>query len=156
MGPHGIKSSSKANSHTNLVRLTSHHIMSSAPKNLSSSSSSSKPPKIPISRNPNPNPNPKPKPRPVTFYREDMAVARASHLTRHQLLRRRAFFLRQLSRCYRDHYWALMEELKIQYKQYYWNFGAMALTSFCHLHILSDSKQKLYKPCDYVIKRFGM
>ena len=31
---------------------------------------------------------------------------------------------------------------------------AMALTSFCHLHILSDSKQQLYKPCDYVIKRF--
>ncbi|KAK1591624.1 hypothetical protein Q3G72_010602 [Acer saccharum] len=29
---------------------------------------------------------------------------------------------------------------------------AMAFTSFCHLHILSDSKQKLYKPCDYVIK----
>uniref|UniRef100_A0A2P2M0X1 KAT8 regulatory NSL complex subunit 2 n=1 Tax=Rhizophora mucronata TaxID=61149 RepID=A0A2P2M0X1_RHIMU len=30
----------------------------------------------------------------------------------------------------------------------------MALTSFCHLHILSDAKQKLYKPCDYIIKRF--
>ncbi|KAG8655485.1 hypothetical protein MANES_04G040400v8 [Manihot esculenta] len=30
---------------------------------------------------------------------------------------------------------------------------AMALTSFCHLHILSDTKQKLYKPCGYVIKR---
>ncbi|KAM7487028.1 hypothetical protein LguiA_003037 [Lonicera macranthoides] len=29
---------------------------------------------------------------------------------------------------------------------------AMALTSFCQLHILSDSKQLLYKPCDYVIK----
>lgn len=29
---------------------------------------------------------------------------------------------------------------------------AMALTSFCHLHILSDSKQKLYKACSYVIK----
>uniref|UniRef100_A0A2P2M0W3 KAT8 regulatory NSL complex subunit 2 n=1 Tax=Rhizophora mucronata TaxID=61149 RepID=A0A2P2M0W3_RHIMU len=29
---------------------------------------------------------------------------------------------------------------------------AMALTSFCHLHILSDAKQKLYKPCDYIIK----
>lgn len=190
--------------------------MSSAPKNLSSSSSSSKPPKIPPSQNPNPNsnPDPKPKPRPITLSQEDMALARASHLTRHQLLRRRAFRLGQLSRCYRDHYWALMEELKIQYKQYYWNFGvspfkeinynnneknviegsgenvnniinnncennntsgnnnnnninnncrclfvgcklkAMALTSFCHLHILSDSKQKLYKPCDYVIKRY--
>lgn len=31
---------------------------------------------------------------------------------------------------------------------------AMALTSFCHLHILSDPKQKLYKPCTYVVKRF--
>lgn len=29
---------------------------------------------------------------------------------------------------------------------------AMALTSFCHLHILSDSRQKLYKACTYVIK----
>ncbi|KAJ6690997.1 DOMAIN PROTEIN putative-RELATED [Salix koriyanagi] len=30
---------------------------------------------------------------------------------------------------------------------------AMALTSFCHLHILSEAKQKLYKPCGYVFKR---
>lgn len=30
----------------------------------------------------------------------------------------------------------------------------MALSSFCHLHILSDSKQKLYKPCNFFIKRF--
>ncbi|KAK4266502.1 hypothetical protein QN277_027409 [Acacia crassicarpa] len=29
---------------------------------------------------------------------------------------------------------------------------AMPLTSFCHLHILSDSRQKLYKACNYVIK----
>ncbi|KAI8537622.1 hypothetical protein RHMOL_Rhmol09G0038400 [Rhododendron molle] len=29
---------------------------------------------------------------------------------------------------------------------------AMALTRFCHLHILSDSKQVLYKPCEYAIK----
>ncbi|XP_052208054.1 uncharacterized protein LOC127811902 [Diospyros lotus] len=29
---------------------------------------------------------------------------------------------------------------------------AMALTRFCHLHILSDPKQVLYKPCEYVIK----
>ncbi|GAV86812.1 zf-C3Hc3H domain-containing protein [Cephalotus follicularis] len=30
---------------------------------------------------------------------------------------------------------------------------AMALTRFCHQHILSDSKQKLYKACSYVVKR---
>ncbi|CAL0320684.1 unnamed protein product [Lupinus luteus] len=29
---------------------------------------------------------------------------------------------------------------------------AMPLTSFCYLHILSDPNQKLYKPCNYVIK----
>ncbi|KAJ8574289.1 hypothetical protein K7X08_026094 [Anisodus acutangulus] len=29
---------------------------------------------------------------------------------------------------------------------------AMALTKFCHMHILSDSKQKLYKACNYAIK----
>lgn len=33
---------------------------------------------------------------------------------------------------------------------------AMALTRFCHPHILSDSKQMLYKGCSFVIKRFGL
>lgn len=31
---------------------------------------------------------------------------------------------------------------------------AMPMTRFCHLHILSDSKQKLYKGCSYVTKRY--
>ena len=30
---------------------------------------------------------------------------------------------------------------------------AMALTRYCHTHILSDSKQSLYKSCTYCIKR---
>ena len=29
---------------------------------------------------------------------------------------------------------------------------ARALTRFCYLHILCDPKQRIYKPCDYVIK----
>ncbi|KAJ4751527.1 INO80 complex subunit D [Rhynchospora pubera] len=29
---------------------------------------------------------------------------------------------------------------------------AMALTKFCHQHILADPKQTLYKPCNFVIK----
>lgn len=29
---------------------------------------------------------------------------------------------------------------------------AMALTSFCYLHILSDPQQNLYKACNYIIK----
>ncbi|KAL4297045.1 hypothetical protein GQ457_12G008200 [Hibiscus cannabinus] len=139
---------------------------------------------------------------------QDVVLARSTHLTREELLKRRLQHLRQLSRCYRHHYWALMEDLKIQYRNYYWKFDispfkqnsiqdlsddapaietspaddnvhvnnttdtniclnfkinqhcsfvgckfkAMALTRFCHLHILSDSNQKLYKACTYVIK----
>ncbi|XVF08375.1 hypothetical protein REPUB_Repub06bG0221200 [Reevesia pubescens] len=186
--------------------------------------SSSKPPKTrnpPITHthidpiNPNPTGAMSPPPNPLTLPSQDLVLSRASHLMRPELLKRRLQHLRQLSRCYRDDYWALMEELKIQYRDYYWKFGvsaykhdhnpgdaeiaadptnnvegsgdnvinnnninynlnnntsgldfknnqrclfvgckfkAMALTSFCHLHILSDSKQKLYKACTYVIK----
>lgn len=31
---------------------------------------------------------------------------------------------------------------------------AMALSKFCLMHILSDSRQKLYKACTFAIKRF--
>jgi hypothetical protein len=31
---------------------------------------------------------------------------------------------------------------------------AMAMTKFCHSHILSDPNQALYKPCTHVMKRF--
>lgn len=33
---------------------------------------------------------------------------------------------------------------------------AMALTRYCHTHILSDSKQTLYKRCSYIIRRYGL
>ncbi|XP_062144453.1 uncharacterized protein LOC133851858 isoform X2 [Alnus glutinosa] len=173
----------------------------------------SKPPKAPFSFNPTIHTDPQdPKPTtsrtttcsPIRPSQQDLALSRASHLTRQELLRRRSHYLKQLAKCYRDHYWAFMEELKIQYREYYWKYGvspfkqelqhhasqrdieagdlegtgennssnnlnmdvtcnqrcvfvgcklkAMPLTSFCHLHILSDSKQKLYKACGYVIK----
>ncbi|KAH7863297.1 hypothetical protein Vadar_015894 [Vaccinium darrowii] len=122
----------------------------------------------------------------------DVYLSASTHLTRQELLARRAHNLRQLTRVYKDHYWAMMEELKGKFKEYVWKHGlspykegggggaddddeergnglevnnttalcafngctlkAMALTKFCHLHILSDSKQVLYKPCEYVIK----
>ncbi|KAJ6728473.1 hypothetical protein OIU74_006512, partial [Salix koriyanagi] len=186
--------------------------------------SSSKPPKnhhstpnTTTTTTPQPNitqdPNPTTNPSPLSPTLKDQVLSRATHITRHELLKRRSYKLKQLSKCFRDHYWALMEELKIQYREYYWKYGvspfkednqkqeqqkqgggvgvlqreneesganievigenntnvsdlksnhrclfvgcklkAMALTSFCHLHILSDAKQKLYKPCGYVIK----
>lgn len=198
--------------------------------------STSKPPRNPSANPPpdppNANPNPIPDSNPISTAAEsnplapspdEVALSRATHLTRPEVLRLRSRRLKQLARCYRDHYWALMEELKVQYREYYWEYGvspyrelpsasekearesnpqeleysgddphnnptpknnfaaagasgkgdadaksnnprcafvgcklkAMALTSFCHLHILSDSKQKLYKPCSYVIKRYS-
>ncbi|KAJ6734293.1 hypothetical protein OIU79_001536 [Salix purpurea] len=189
--------------------------------------SSSKPPKnhhstpnTNTTTTPQPNitqdPSPTTNPSPLSPTLKDQVLSSATHITRHELLKRRSYKLKQLSKCFRDHYWALiMEELKIQYREYYWKYGvspfkedhqkqkpqkqgggvgvlqreneesganievigenntnvsdlksnhrclfvgcklkAMALTSFCHLHILSDAKQKLYKPCGYVIKRF--
>ncbi|KAL4632461.1 hypothetical protein ACB092_04G052600 [Castanea dentata] len=163
--------------------------------------SSSKPPKPP-----NPNTHTDTTNSPIitlTPSQEHLFLTRATHLTRQELLRRRSHYLKQLCKCYRVHFWALMDQLKIQFRQYCWDYGlspflneqqqqhtaefdgerdtqfanlegnevnisssssyqrcafvgcklkSMPLTSFCHLHILSDSKQKLYKPCHYVIK----
>lgn len=133
-------------------------------------------------------------------------------LTRYEVLKRRARRVKQLARIYKDHYWALMEDLRIRYRDYYWEYGkspfqedeetyentnnfsssrhqakvengnanvghaenssnpnksgssrlwciahmcknkAMPLTKFCHMHILFDTEQKLYKPCNYTVK----
>ncbi|XP_031099513.1 INO80 complex subunit D-like [Ipomoea triloba] len=129
---------------------------------------------------------------------EDAVLARSKFLHRMEVLRRRSRRVKQLTRIYRDHYWALMEEVKLKYREYYWEYGkspfledneenniaitgtgenpnpnpnlnsnnpisnkcgiitckskAMALTRFCHAHILSDPNQKLYKACNYVKK----
>nr|GMD16416.1 INO80 complex subunit D-like [Ipomoea batatas] len=127
---------------------------------------------------------------------EDAVLARSKFLHRMEVLRRRSRRVKQLTRIYPDHYWALMEEVKLKYREYYWEYGkspfledneenniaitgtgenpnpnlnsnnpisnkcgiitckskAMALTRFCHAHILSDPNQKLYKACNYVKK----
>ncbi|KAK4436094.1 hypothetical protein Salat_0773100 [Sesamum alatum] len=138
----------------------------------------------------------------------DAALSKSEFLTRPEVINRRARRVKQLARIYRDHYWMLMEELKLKYREYYWEYGksplvddeenekmnsnrgdctgstaenvgngnlginggngnsnvasrcgvhgckakAMALTRFCHMHILSDAKQKLYKACSFSIK----
>lgn len=141
-----------------------------------------------------------PPPMAVDGADHDMALSKSRFLTREEVLRRRLRRVRQLSRCYRAHYWALMEELKSKYRHYCWTYGkspfkedqndnnnnenpngvvvvasgagggvvedditrcrfggckskAMALTNFCHAHILSDSKQKLYRGCTTVTKK---
>ncbi|KAG9447107.1 hypothetical protein H6P81_013235 [Aristolochia fimbriata] len=142
---------------------------------------------------------------------EDSALSLSEYLTREEVLRRRSRRAKQLARFYREQYWALMEEIRVKYRDYYWYYGkspfkedqdeaydgekerncengvdeksrlglgfensngmidtkeninqkkcafpgcktkAMALTSYCHPHILSDTKQKLYKPCIFPV-----
>nr|GMC72101.1 INO80 complex subunit D-like [Ipomoea batatas]GME17124.1 INO80 complex subunit D-like [Ipomoea batatas] len=117
---------------------------------------------------------------------EDVVLARSKVLHRMEVLRRRSRRIKQLSQIYRDYYWALMEEVKLNEENNISNANhvdsalgtgenpncntlisnngsnkcgvcnckskAMALTRFCHMHILSDPRQKLYKPCSYSIK----
>ncbi|XP_014506696.1 INO80 complex subunit D-like [Vigna radiata var. radiata] len=133
--------------------------------------------------------------RPVTVdgADADAALSKSRFLTREEVLRRRLRRVKQLGRCYRAHYWALMEELRSKYRDYSWTYGkspfkeghnetdidyqngggvpalgggddivrcrfsgcktkAMALTTYCHSHILSDSKQRLYHGCRAVAK----
>jgi len=121
---------------------------------------------------------------------EDAALAKLHFLKRKEVLQRRLRRVRQLRRCYRTHYWALMEELRSKHRDYSWTYGkspfkedlnesendnpnsvvgggedivrcrfsscktkAMAMTKYCHAHILSDSKQKLYQGCRAVAKK---
>ncbi|KAL9323773.1 hypothetical protein ACSQ67_008630 [Phaseolus vulgaris] len=123
---------------------------------------------------------------------EDAALAKSRFLTRKEVIQRRLRRVRQLRRCYRTHYWTLLEELRSKYRDYSWTYGkspfkedhnesengnpngvvngvgggedvvrcrfsgcktkAMAMTKYCHAHILSDSKQKLYQGCRAVAK----
>lgn len=139
---------------------------------------------------------------------EYVVLTNSSYLTAQEVMRRRSHNLKELAKVYTDHYWKLMEDLRVEHRDYVWKFGlnpfqegnkndekeskeinadgggggicegsgetnvynngnyggnqlcafngcklkAMALTTYCKLHILSDKKQQLYKPCDYVIK----
>ncbi|KAL0452248.1 UNVERIFIED_CONTAM: hypothetical protein Slati_1202900 [Sesamum latifolium] len=53
----------------------------------------------------------------------DAALSKSEFLTRPEVINRRARRVKQLARIYRDHYWALMEELKLKYREYYWEYG---------------------------------
>lgn len=129
---------------------------------------------------------------------DSAVLSRSEFLTQQEVLSRRSRRLKRLAKVYREHYWSMMEDVKVKFREYYWEYGkspfqegeildggevnqgngklglgsgangssagrcevhgckvkAMALTKFCHSHILSDAKQKLYKGCSYATKRF--
>lgn len=53
----------------------------------------------------------------------DAALANSEFLTQAEVLSRRSRRLKQLAGIYRDHYWALMEQLKSQHRRYFWVYG---------------------------------
>ncbi|KAL8122438.1 hypothetical protein AgCh_018966 [Apium graveolens] len=53
----------------------------------------------------------------------DSSLSNSDHLTRREVLSRRSRKLHQLAKLYKHHYWSLMEELKTQYGEYYWEYG---------------------------------
>ncbi|KAL1559537.1 INO80 complex subunit D-like [Salvia divinorum] len=152
---------------------------------------------------PDPSPSSSAVPIRIDGSEQDAALSKSEFLTRPEVIKRRARRVKQLVRIYRDQYWLLMEELKLKYREYYWEYGkspfvedeeserinssragvtamaadignddlglndgnatsrcgvngckakAMVLTEFCHMHILSDTKQTLYKACTFNIK----
>lgn len=134
----------------------------------------------------------------------DELAINSQFLTREEQLRRRLCRVKQLARCFKSHYWALMREIKSKYREYYSTYGkcpfendqenngpndnvnnsngnrkviegfngglgddflrcafsgckwrAMALSRYCRNHILADSKEKFYRSCNAVTRKWA-
>uniref|UniRef100_A0A7N0TS94 KAT8 regulatory NSL complex subunit 2 n=1 Tax=Kalanchoe fedtschenkoi TaxID=63787 RepID=A0A7N0TS94_KALFE len=113
---------------------------------------------------------------------DDAMLSKSELLTAEEIIRRRHRHIIQLSRVYRDHYWALMADLRRKYRDYLWTFGGSSFVAdaeknpkqefnhcahpncrkkaiptaiFCRSHILSDSNQVLYKACAHLTSKGG-
>lgn len=54
---------------------------------------------------------------------EDAILQNANAMTVEEVLRRRSRRMKQLAKLYKKHYWALMEELRFKYREYYMKTG---------------------------------
>ncbi|CAL9115433.1 unnamed protein product [Musa acuminata var. zebrina] len=54
---------------------------------------------------------------------EDECLRRSDVLSREEVLRRRARRLKQLAGCHSRQFWALMEEVRVKHRDYYWEHG---------------------------------
>ncbi|RRT58072.1 hypothetical protein B296_00005258 [Ensete ventricosum] len=64
---------------------------------------------------------------PITGSAEDAVLLAAELLSREEVLRRRSRRVKQLARHYREHYWALVEEVRSKLSEYYWSIGVSPL-----------------------------
>ncbi|KAG6404712.1 hypothetical protein SASPL_136965 [Salvia splendens] len=72
---------------------------------------------------PDPSPSSSAGPIRIDGAEQDAALSKSEFLTRSEVINRRSRRAKQLAGIYRDHYWALMEELKLKYREYYWEYG---------------------------------
>lgn len=54
---------------------------------------------------------------------DDTILSKSNVLTKKEVLSRRSRYFKQLAQCYKDHYWTLMEELRIKHREYIWYYG---------------------------------
>ncbi|XP_031481367.1 uncharacterized protein LOC116251317 [Nymphaea colorata] len=54
---------------------------------------------------------------------EEVLLRRSCALSLEEVIRRRSNRVKRLSRVYRKQYWALLEEVRFRYREYYWKFG---------------------------------
>ncbi|URE10856.1 hypothetical protein MUK42_24308 [Musa troglodytarum] len=64
---------------------------------------------------------------PITGAAEDAVLFAAELLSREEVLRRRSRRVKQLARHYKEHYWALVEEVRSKLREYYWSIGVSPL-----------------------------
>ncbi|KAG6531749.1 hypothetical protein ZIOFF_005569 [Zingiber officinale] len=74
---------------------------------------------------------------------EDEALRFSRSLTREEVLRRRSRRLKQLALCYRRQYWALMEEVRVKHRDYYWEYGVVIT---CISPIVTKGKSNIRLP----------
>ncbi|KAG6531783.1 hypothetical protein ZIOFF_005607 [Zingiber officinale] len=101
---------------------------------------------------------------------EDEILCPSRSLTREEVLRRRSRRVKQLALCYRRQYWALMEEVRVKHRQYYWEYGVSpfeskngepitcakpilvdAIPSLCHIHL-----QKYQTSISQALRKHGV
>ncbi|KAG1331306.1 hypothetical protein COCNU_02G012740 [Cocos nucifera] len=77
---------------------------------------------------------------------EDEVLSDAGALSRDEVLRRRLRRVRQLQSLYRRQYWALVEEVRVRHRDYYWELGIGWFLLIVSLYVLEDYKYFVIQP----------
>ncbi|KAF5181409.1 Ino80 complex subunit d-like protein [Thalictrum thalictroides] len=96
-------------------------------------------------QNPNPNliENESKTPFVIDNSEEDLILSKSHILTRIEVTRQRKRKAEQLYKVYDDYLWALSEEYRLKYREYYWNYGKSPFKDEEEQEELLDKKEKI-------------